>query len=135
MKLWRITTIRRLQAFTFCSGFAIVTASGTAKRKRFKCVHHQENPRNTRKLEDIPVSHQEYHEAGGISLTMNQNTYYNLGVRKDPTTGDDSPEAIIDCLGDLLKSKAYHYRTRWEHVQIDTQLTTVWFKYTLTMTE
>jgi hypothetical protein len=51
-------------------------------------------------------------------LTMNQNRYYNLGVRKDPT-GDDSPEAIIDRLVDLLKSKSYHYRTRWEHVQIE----------------
>jgi len=60
-------TIWRLQAFAFCSGFIIVTASGTAERKRFKCVHHQQKPRNTRKLEDIPVSRQKYHEAVGIS--------------------------------------------------------------------
>ncbi|KAF8537668.1 hypothetical protein BDD12DRAFT_806754 [Trichophaea hybrida] len=64
--------IRRLQAFAFCSGFAIVTASGTAERKRFKCFHHQQKPRNTRKLEDIPVSRQEYHEASGISEEGNK---------------------------------------------------------------
>jgi hypothetical protein len=64
--------IQRLQAFAFYSGFAIVTASRTAERKRFKCVHHQPKPRNTKKLEDIPLSCQEYHEAGGISEEWNK---------------------------------------------------------------
>jgi hypothetical protein len=66
-----------LQAFTFCSGFAIVTASGTVERKRFKCVHHQQNPCNTRKLKDIPVSPQEYHEAEGIGEEGNNLRLHN----------------------------------------------------------
>ncbi|KAF8542573.1 hypothetical protein BDD12DRAFT_802807 [Trichophaea hybrida] len=39
--------VRHREVFAFFSGFAFVTASGTAERKRSKCFHHQKQPRNT----------------------------------------------------------------------------------------
>jgi hypothetical protein len=43
--------LARLQGFALFRGFAVVTISSTAERYRFGCVHHGDESKNWRKLE------------------------------------------------------------------------------------
>jgi hypothetical protein len=57
--------LRRLQAYAFFSGFALVTGSSTTDRKRFPCVKHGTKPKNTHNLEDVPVTKEVYEQNNG----------------------------------------------------------------------
>jgi len=43
--------LARLQGFALSRGFAVVTTSSTAGRARFGCIHHGDESKNWRKLE------------------------------------------------------------------------------------
>jgi hypothetical protein len=63
------TATRRLQAYAFSCGFAVVSFSGTNERKRYKCVHHAKLPRNTRNLEDTVTPRDVSKEAAPTATT------------------------------------------------------------------
>jgi hypothetical protein len=44
--------LARLQAFAFSQGFAVITTASRAGRFRFACIHHGDDTKNWRKLEE-----------------------------------------------------------------------------------
>ena len=63
--------LARLQAFAFSQGFAVVTTASKAGRSRFACIHHGDDTKNWRKLEQ----HVEKDLESGKTVSKRQKEY------------------------------------------------------------